>query len=91
MVHIELVIKGSELVFHPPLSDLEDIVDRLITVIVESAHKLPRVEHVLFPDLEGFSLLIPAIQYDDETVTATRNHAQKIVAANFKGTGKYVS
>ena len=46
-------MKGSELLFKPPFSELDAIVQRLINTIVESGQKLPRVEHVLFPDLES--------------------------------------
>ena len=53
VLHIELIVKGSELLFKPPFSELDAIVQRLIITIVESGQKLPRVEHVLFPDLEG--------------------------------------
>ena len=53
VLHIELIVKGSELLFKPLFSELDAIVQRLIITIVESGQKLPRVEHVLFPDLEG--------------------------------------
>ena len=57
VLHIELVVKGSDLLFKPPFSELDAIVQRLIITIVESGQKLPRVEHVLFPDLEGKEMI----------------------------------
>ena len=40
---MELVVKAAELVFDPPLSELEAVVHRLISTIVEAAQGLPRV------------------------------------------------
>ena len=88
--NIELVAKSPELVFDPPLSILEDIVERLIMIIVESAQKLPRVEHVLFPDLYGFDMLLPAVDFTDEVVLATKAEAALLVSFNYPGAKKYV-
>lgn len=41
--HVELVVKATELMFSPPLSELEAVVNRLVTTIVEAAQGLPRV------------------------------------------------
>lgn len=41
--HLELVVKATELMFNPPLSELEAVVHRLISAIVEAAQGLPRV------------------------------------------------
>ena len=38
-----LVVRAGELVFHPPLFELEAVVDRVISAIVEAAQALPRV------------------------------------------------
>ena len=43
MFHVELVVKAAELMFDPPLSELEAVVHRLISAIVEAAQGLPRV------------------------------------------------
>ena len=43
MLHVQLVVKASELVFSPPLPELEAILHRLVTAIVEAAQGLPRV------------------------------------------------
>lgn len=43
MLHVQLVVKASELVFSPPLSELEAILHRLVTAIVEAGQGLPRV------------------------------------------------
>ena len=81
-------MKASELVFQPSLSALEDVVDRLITSIVESAQNIPRVEHVLFPDLEGLEMVIPSVSLKDEVVTASKRRALQHVMANFIGPQK---
>ena len=44
---MELVAKASELVFSPPFSELEAVLQRLITTIVESAEKMPRVRQLV--------------------------------------------
>ena len=41
--HVELVVKATELMFSPPLSELEAVVHRLISTIVGAAQGLPRV------------------------------------------------
>ena len=41
--HVELVVKAAELIFDPPLSELEAVIHRLISTIVEAAQGLPRV------------------------------------------------
>ena len=41
--HVELVVKATELMFSPPLSELEAVVQRLISTIVGAAQGLPRV------------------------------------------------
>lgn len=43
MLHVQLVVKASELVFSPPLPELEAILHRLVTAVVEAAQGLPRV------------------------------------------------
>ena len=40
---MEVVLKGTDLQFSPPMTELEAIINRLIVCIVESAHSLPRV------------------------------------------------
>lgn len=84
-------MKSSELIFEPPLTILEDIVERLIAFIVDSAQKLPRVEHVLFPDEERFEMLLPAVDISDEVVGAAKTAALKIVTDNYSGARKYES
>lgn len=86
--HIELQTKSSEFVFDPPLTVLEDIVERLITCIVESAQKLSRVEHVLFPGLEGFEMYLPSMDLHDEVVLSAKHKAIRFVLANNPGTRK---
>lgn len=83
--HVELVVKSPELVFEPPLTVLEDIVDRLISAIVESAQRLPRVEHVLFPGEERFELLLPAVEISDEVVFFAKREAMRLVTDNYPG------
>ena len=85
VVHVELEMKATSFFFQPQFSDLEDIVDRLIITIVESAQKLPRVEHVLFPNLESYEMLIPAMELHDEVVQASKARALQHVIANFVG------
>lgn len=41
-------MKGTEILFDPPFIEVEGMLNRLVTVIVESGHNLPRV---------GFALL----------------------------------
>ena len=88
MFDIGLIVKSSELVFDPPLTVLEDIVERLLMVMVESAQKIPRVEHVLFPGLEGHDMLLPAVGFSDEVVLAAKAKALSLVTANYPGAQK---
>lgn len=85
MLSIELVVKASEIVLNPPCSELEAMVHRLVTAIVESAEKLPRVEHVLFPDLQGFELVIPSVKLQERVVGAAREEALQLLRANSIG------
>ena len=39
-------MKGTEILFDPPLNELEGMLNRLVTVIVESGQDLPRVHTV---------------------------------------------
>ena len=89
-LHIELIVKGSELLFKPPFSELDGIVRRLIITIVESGQKLPRVEHVLFPDLEGYDLFIPHMELGEVEVDQARKQALSLLRANFAGPKKYL-
>lgn len=41
--HLELVVKGAEIVYDPAFAEVEGLLNRLITVIVESGQNLPRV------------------------------------------------
>lgn len=91
VLHIELVAKASELVFSPPFSELEAILHRLITTIVESAEKMPRVEHVLFPDLQGCEMVLPCVGLEEPVVGEARSHALLLLQANFRGPQKYLS
>jgi hypothetical protein len=78
-------VKSPDLVFEPPLNALEEIITRLIVFIVESAQRLPRVEHVLFPGEEKFELLLPAVELTDEVVFYTKRDATKLVTDNYPG------
>ncbi len=80
--------KGSEIVFEPSFPLLEDVIERLVLAIVESAHKLPRVEHVLFNNLHGLEMCIPAMELEDEMVLATKAEAFKLVSSNYPGPEK---
>lgn len=82
------MVKSPELAFEPPLTMLEDIVDRLITFIVECAQRLPRVEHVLFPGEERFELTLPAMEFGDEVVFNAKREAMRLVADNYPGARK---
>ena len=86
--YIDLVVKSSELVFDPPLNVLEDIIERLITVIVESGQKIRRVEHVLFPDLEGYEMILPSVELSDEVVLSAKEKALDLVTRNYPGAQK---
>lgn len=86
--HIDVIVKSSELVSDPPLTVLEDIVDRLTTIIVESAQKLPRVEHVLFPDLEAYDMLLPSMDLHDHVVVSAKSKALKLVTSHYPGAQK---
>lgn len=90
VLHIELIVKGSDLLFKPPFSELDAIVRRLIITIVESGQKLPRVEHVLFPDLEGYELFIPHMELGETEVAIARKQALSLLRANMAGPRKYV-
>ena len=88
MIHCRLVIKTSELIFEPPFQDLEAIVNRLITTIVESGRGLSRVEHVLFPDLQGCELVIPCVELGEGVVREARGRALESLQGNFIGPQK---
>ncbi|XP_065898705.1 dynein axonemal heavy chain 3-like isoform X2 [Dysidea avara] len=88
---LEVVLKGTDLQFSPPMSELEAIINRLIVCIVETTHQLPRVEHVLFPDLKGHEMVIPAVPLDDNIVSAAREEALDLLRCNFPGPKKYLA
>ena len=82
--------KGSEIVMQPSFAMLEEVIERLIMSIVESAHKLPRVEHVLFENLHGFDMNIPAMEFEDEVVLETKARALNLISINYPGPEKLV-
>ena len=84
------MVKGSELLFKPPFTELDSIVQLLIITIVESGQRLPRVEHVLFPDLEDYELFIPHMDLDESVVSKARQQALVLLRANTAGPRKYV-
>lgn len=85
MLSVELVVKASEIVLSPSCSELEAMVHRLVTAIVESAERLPRVEHVLFPDLQGFELIVPSVRLQERVVGVAREDALRLLRANTIG------
>ncbi len=85
---MQLVVKASEMVFSPPLSELEAIIHRLVTAIVEGGDGLPRVEHVLFPDLQGLEMLIPSVQQGEKVVGVARDRALQLLRVNLTGPQK---
>ena len=78
-------MKASEIVLSPSCSELEAMVHRLVTAIVESAERLPRVEHVLFPDLQGFELIVPSVRLQERIVGVAREDALRLLRANTIG------
>jgi dynein heavy chain len=88
-LRLDVFVHRSELSFTPPIEEVENIINRLITVIVESSHNIPRVEHVLFPDLHGYKMVIPSVSVYDEMVIYTRRHANDLLKVNFPGIKKY--
>ncbi len=85
---LKLDIKSSELVFQPGFPEIEAVLTRLITAIVESAHGLPRVEHVLFSELLGCELVIPAMELSEALVDETKYSALHMLRSNFIGPQK---
>ena len=85
VIHLELITKASEIVIDPPLATLRDVVERLVLAIVESAQGLPRVEHVLFQDLQGYDMWIPTMEVHDDMVSAAKTRALKHITTNFSG------
>lgn len=47
-----------------------------------------KVEHVLFPDLHGYEMIIPYMSVLDEKVIYTRRQANDLLKANFDGIRK---
>lgn len=78
-------MKASEIVLSPSCSELEAMVHRLVTAIVESGERLPRVEHVLFPDLRGFELIVPSMRLQERVVEVAREDALRLLRANTIG------
>ena len=62
--------------------------NRLITTIVESGRSLPRVEHVLFPDLQGCELVISCVELGEGVVGEARGRALESLRGNFIGPQK---
>lgn len=90
VVCVELVVKASEIMFQPPLSELEAMVHRLVSAIVEGGQGLPRVEHVLFPDLQGLEMLIPSVQLGERVVVTARERALQLLRMNLTGPQRLV-
>ncbi len=88
MILLKLDIKSSELIFHPCFPDIEAILGHLVTAIVESAQGLPRVEHVLFSELQGCELVLPAVELGEGLVEETRKKALHMLRCNFCGPQK---
>ncbi len=88
MILLKLDIKSSELIFQPCFLDIEAILGRLVTAIVESAQGLPRVEHVLFSELQGCELVLPAVKLCEGLVEETRERALHMLRRNFCGPQK---
>ena len=47
-----------------------------------------QVEHVLFPDLKGHDMAIPAVPLDDKIVITAREKALDLLRRNFPGPKK---
>ncbi len=88
VILVKLDSKSSELVFEPGFPEIEAVLSRLITAIVENAQGLPRVEHVLFSELQGCELVIPAMNLNEELVEETREKALHMLRTNFVGPQK---
>ena len=48
-------------------------------------HTHMQVEHVLFQDLKGFEMVIPAVPAEDEVVLAAKTSVLRSVQANIPG------
>ena len=88
VLHMQLLAEPPALHFTPPFSELEAIVQRLVEAIVSAGEGLPRVEHVLFPDLKGFELAISSVQSEEVVVLSARERALQLLKANTAGPHK---
>ncbi|KAL5473898.1 hypothetical protein EMCRGX_G028462 [Ephydatia muelleri] len=91
VIHVNVLVKASELLYVPNFGDMESVVLNVIKSIVESGQNLPRVEHMLFTDLQGLQMVIPSVELHESVVTEAQKMAVQLLKKNFVGPQKYVS
>ena len=72
VLHVNVHVKGSRIVFHPPLREMEGMANRLSTIIVESSHNLPRVSYYTCKKISTCVIYIACYKNSIHVITCRR-------------------
>ncbi|TRY89707.1 hypothetical protein DNTS_033848, partial [Danionella cerebrum] len=86
---VKLRLEESGIEFDPSLQSCWETIQQSFTQIISSAHKMPRVECKLFPEI-GETLMLRSVQVDETLVTDILNKASEIFQRNTIGPQRYL-
>ncbi|XP_072535232.1 dynein axonemal heavy chain 3 [Salminus brasiliensis] len=87
---VKLKVEQPAIVFQPSLTQCWELIQHAFTLIITSAHSLPRVECTLFPELQEKNLTLRSVRPDEPFVSDLLSQAREIFQRNTVGPQRYL-
>uniref|UniRef100_A0A8C9NAX7 Uncharacterized protein n=1 Tax=Serinus canaria TaxID=9135 RepID=A0A8C9NAX7_SERCA len=88
---VKLRVKEPDIVFEPPLGACWELISHCFQKILQSAEELPKVEKLLFPELQRGDLTLNTVKPQESLFLEYINKLEKIFESNIVGPQKYLN
>ncbi|KAM6320279.1 dynein axonemal heavy chain 3 [Podargus strigoides] len=88
---VKLSVEEPEIVFEPPLKECWHLISHCFREILHGAEELPKVERLLFPELQRDDLTLSTVKPDESLFSEFVNKLEKIFESNILGPQKYLN
>ncbi|NXU08026.1 DYH3 protein, partial [Pardalotus punctatus] len=91
LLTIKLRVEESDIVFEPPFTACWDLIRCWFMEILQSAEGLPKVEKLLFPELQRDDLTLSTVKPHESLFKDCINKLEKVFESNIVGPEKYLN
>ncbi|XP_065680811.1 dynein axonemal heavy chain 3 isoform X1 [Hydra vulgaris] len=87
---VDVVLINSQIIFQPSLNSFQDLLMRVFQKVTCSSESIPRVETVLFPNLNDKELFLNKVDYNQSSVQHYIKMVLDVLESNMKGPYKFL-